>query len=83
MEHPGEKRANAEEDAYGPESAQSLRSIQKDHILRMLRTTHGDVNAAAHALAVTPRELRRLMTELDISITSDCADGEQPRKSRQ
>ncbi len=77
-----EKGTGARRDSSGAASPKSLRSIQKAHIIHALTTTHSDVEAAAQALGLRPKELRRLMTELDIAVAEVCSESEQSPESR-
>ena len=48
--------------------SESLKEVQKEHILRVLRTTQGDIDQACQILGISTGSLRRKVKELGISV---------------
>ncbi|HTY24220.1 MAG TPA: helix-turn-helix domain-containing protein [Desulfomonilaceae bacterium] len=48
--------------------SESLKEVQKEHILRVLRSTQGDIDQACQILGISTGSLRRKVKELRISI---------------
>ena len=46
----------------------SLREIRKEHILKVIRSTQGDLDQACRILGISIGTLRRSIKELDISL---------------
>jgi len=45
-----------------------LKEIRKEHILQVLRSTHGDLDRASRILGITAASLRRMIKEQGISL---------------
>ena len=49
----------------------SLREIRKEHILKVIRSTQGDLDQACRILGISISTLRRRIKELDISFEEE------------
>ncbi len=49
----------------------SLREIRKEHILKVIRSTQGDLDQACRILGISIGTLRRRIKELDISLQAE------------
>ncbi|OGP85066.1 MAG: hypothetical protein A2Z08_11820 [Deltaproteobacteria bacterium RBG_16_54_11] len=50
------------------DEGQSLKEIQKEHIILVLRSTQGDIVQASRILGISVGQLRRRIKELEISL---------------
>ncbi len=49
----------------------SLREIRKEHILKVIRCTQGDLDQACQILGISISTLRRRIRELDIALEEE------------
>ena len=49
----------------------SLREIRKEHILKVIRSTQGDLDQACRILGISISTLRRRIRELDIALEEE------------
>ncbi len=50
------------------DESQSLKEIRKEHIVLVLRSTHGEIIEASKILGISVGQLRRRIKELEISL---------------